>query len=59
MKIILLLTGVTTLLLTSGCLVEEGGGRGHYLGRGGYERHDAVIVGPPVLEVRPPEVIVR
>lgn len=59
MKIILLITGVITLLLTSGCLVEEGGGRRHYHGREGYERHDAVIVSPSVLEVRSPEVIVR
>ena len=59
MKIILLLTGTVTLLLTSGCLVTEGGGHGHYRGRGGYEHHDAVIVGPPTVEVRVPAVEVR
>jgi hypothetical protein len=55
MKIILFITGMITLLTTSGCLVDDAGGRRH----GGYERHDAVVVGPPVLVVRPPEVIVR
>jgi len=55
MKTILFLTGMITLLSTSGCLVADGGGRRH----AGYERHDAVLVGPPVLVVRPPEVIVR
>jgi hypothetical protein len=56
MKKILSLAGIIALLSTTGCLVEDGGGRHE---RGGYERHDAVIVGPPVLVVRPPEVIVR
>ena len=55
MKIILLVSGVITLLGTTGCLVSYGGRHGHAR----YERHDAVIVGPPVLEVRPPEIIVR
>jgi hypothetical protein len=55
MKIFLLFTCIITLLTTSGCLVAEGGGRGH----AEYEHHDAVIVGPPAVVVRPPEVIVR
>jgi hypothetical protein len=55
MKIILSFIGVIALLSTSGCIVADGGGHGHAR----YERHDEVIVGPPVLVVRPPEVIVR
>ena len=55
MKLILLLTCVITLLSTTGCLVTEGGRRGHAR----YEHHDAVIVGPPVVEVRVPVVEVR
>ncbi|HSY18150.1 MAG TPA: hypothetical protein VK815_07440 [Candidatus Acidoferrales bacterium] len=61
MKIILLFTCIITLLTSSGCLVADGGGRGHYE-HSHYERHDevrAVVVGPPVVVVRPPEVIVR
>jgi len=57
---------ILTFLFTTGCLVEDGGYRGHDHGRGRYEEHSAVIVGPPVVqvrvpevEVRPPEVIVR
>jgi hypothetical protein len=66
MKKTVCLTGVLTLLLTSGCLVSEGGwhGRGH--GRERYEHRSEVIVGPPpivvrapVVVVRPPEIIVR
>ena len=52
---ILLFTGVITLLSTSGCLVAEGGRHGH----GRFESRSAVIVGPPVVEVRVPEVEVR
>ena len=66
MKTILLLAGAVTLLMTTGCLVSEGGRYGHYRGHERYEHHEAVIVGPPVvevrapvLEVRPPVVIVR
>ncbi len=59
MKMILLLTGVVTLLMTAGCLVSEGGRHGHYSGHGRYEHHEAVIVGPPVVEVRVPVVEVR
>jgi hypothetical protein len=55
MKKILLLTGLVSLLSTTGCLVSEGGGHGHAR----YEHHDAVIVGPPVVEVRVPVVEVR
>ena len=55
MKIILLLACTISLLATTGCLVSDGGGHGHAR----YERHDEVMVGPPVLVVRPPEVIVR
>jgi hypothetical protein len=62
MKKILYLIGIATLLSTTGCIVADGGHGGHAR----YERHDAVIVGPPavvvrapVVVVRPPEVIVR
>jgi hypothetical protein len=65
MKKILYLSGFVAVLATSGCIFPEGGrggGREHER----YERHDAVVVGPPavvvrapVLIVRPPEVIVR
>jgi hypothetical protein len=55
-KIILLFVCVITLLATGGCLVSDGG---RYHDRGGYGHRDEVIVGPPVLVVRPPEVIVR
>ena len=55
MKKILLLTGAVFLLATTGCLVSEGGRHGH----AHYERHDTVIVGPPVVEVRVPTVEVR
>jgi len=57
MKKILLLMAFAGLLSTTGCLVTEGGREGH--GHARYERHDEVIVGPPALIVRPPEVIVR
>ena len=59
MKKILLFTGAVTLLLTTGCLVSEGGRHGHYRGHERYEHHEAVIVGPPVVEVRVPVVEVR
>jgi len=55
MKIILSLAGIITLFSTSGCIVADGGRHGHAR----YERRDEVIVGPPVLVVRPPEIIVR
>jgi hypothetical protein len=60
MKIVLLFSCVIALLTAAtGCLVSGGGGRGHDRGHESYERHPEVIVGPPVVEVRPPEVIVR
>ena len=54
MKKLLLLTAIASLLASTGCLVAEGG-RGH----GRYEHGGAVIVGPPVVEVRVPVVEVR
>ena len=59
MKKILFLLGVTLLFTTTGCLVTEGGYRGHYRGHRHYEEPSAVIVGPPVVEVRVPVVEVR
>jgi hypothetical protein len=55
MKKILFLSGIAALLTTTGCIVPEGGRDGHAR----YEHHDEVVVGPPVVVVRPPEVIVR
>jgi hypothetical protein len=55
MKKILFLTGIISLLTTTGCIFPEGGGREHAR----YEHHDAVIVGPPPVIVRAPEVVVR
>jgi len=55
MKKILLLACMLSLLSTTGCLV--GDGRRHE--RAHYERHDEVIVAPPIIVVRPPEIIVR
>jgi hypothetical protein len=55
MKRILLFACVISLLSTTGCLVSEGGGHGHAR----YEHHDDVIVGPPVVAVPVPEVVVR
>jgi hypothetical protein len=54
MKMILLFACIITLLSTTGFLVESGG-HGHRR----YEEHSAVVVGPPVVEVRVPEVEVR
>lgn len=61
MEHILLLFGAVTLLTTSGCLVAETGRYGHeHHGYHEYHEHrSAVIVGPPVIVVRPPEVIIR
>jgi hypothetical protein len=61
MKIFLSLACVISLLATSGCLVSDGGRYHDHDGydHGGYGHRDEVIVGPPVLVVRPPEVIVR
>lgn len=55
MKHILLLISLVVLLPATGCLVAETGRHGH----GRYEHHSEVIVGPPVIVVRPPEIIVR
>jgi hypothetical protein len=55
MKKILYLTGIATLLSTTGCIFP-GGDRG---GHARYEHHDAAVVGPPVVEVRAPELVVR
>jgi hypothetical protein len=56
MKKFLLLTGLLSLLGTTGCLVSE---EGH--GHEGYRHHDhdEVVIGPPILVVRPAVVIVR
>lgn len=51
----LLLAGAITLLNTTGCLVSEGGGHGHAR----HERHEEVIVGPPVVVVHEPVIVVR
>ena len=65
MEKILFLSGVITLLTTTGCIVPVGEGpryggyHGHPRYEGRYERHSEVIVGPPVIIVRPPEIIVR
>jgi hypothetical protein len=55
MKKILFLTGIISLLTTTGCIFPEGGGREHAR----YESHPEVMVGPPPVEVRAPEVVVR
>ena len=52
MKTTCLLIGITILLTSTGCIISEGG-RHHR------EVHSAVIVGPPVLVVHPPAVIIR
>jgi hypothetical protein len=58
MKMILLFASVLTLMITTGCLVA-GGGRGGGRDHGHYEGRSEVVVGPPVVVVRPAEVIVR
>jgi hypothetical protein len=62
MKRFLLLTSVITLITTSGCLVSDGERRGHYRGHEGrehFERQADIVVTPPLVVVRPPEIIVR
>ena len=63
MKKTLFIFGVISLFSTTGCIFPEGGGggRGHDRDHdhARYEHHDEVVAGPPVLVVRPPEVIVR
>jgi hypothetical protein len=55
MKRILFLTGIISLLTTTGCIFPEGEGHGHAR----YESHPEVMVGPPPVVVRVPEVVVR
>ena len=55
MKKTLLFTCVITLFTTTGCIFPEGGGREHAR----YEHHDEIRAGPPVVEMRAPEVVVR
>jgi len=55
MKKNLLLASLLSLIATTGCVVADG--RRHEHAR--YEHHDEVIVGPPAIVVRPPEIIVR
>jgi len=53
MKTILLLIGISAFLTSTGCIVADGGGWHRH------ERHEeAVIVGPPVVEVRPAVIVV-
>jgi hypothetical protein len=59
MKIILTFTCAITLLGTTGCLVSDGGRYHGGYDHGGYGHHDEAVVGPPVVAVRPAEVIVR
>ena len=59
MKIILGFVCFSLLLATSGCLVADEGGHGHYHDHDHYGNRDAVIVGPLVVVVRPPLVIVQ
>ena len=55
MKTLLFISGIILLLGTSGCLVADDGRRHHDRDYG----HADVIVAPPVVVVRPPEVIVH
>lgn len=54
MKKNLLLLSLLPLFVTTGCIVRDGGWHHRH-----YDDRPAVIVGPPAVEVRPPEVIVR
>jgi hypothetical protein len=55
-QLLMLFVCVLSLLSITGCiLVPEGGRHGHE----GYGHHDAVVVGPPVLVVPAPVVVVR
>lgn len=59
MKTILLFSCLFTLLSSTGCLVADRGERGE---RWHHERHEevgAVVVGPPVVVVRPPIIFVH
>ena len=56
MKNLFLSACVISLLATTGCLVTEG----HFHGHARHEVHSEIIVpAPPVIVVRPPEIIVR
>ena len=58
MKKLFIFASLISLVTVTGCIVPEGERRDHYHAR--YEGHrDEVIVGPPVVVVRPAEVIVR
>jgi hypothetical protein len=57
MKKILFSACIVTFLSATGCIFPGGERGGHEHAR--YERHDAVIVGPPVVVVHAPELIVR
>ena len=62
MKKILLLVSAITLITTSGCLVSDDRRHEHFRGEEThehYERHEDVVVAPPAIVVRPPEIIVR
>lgn len=62
MKKILLLISAISLLATTGCIVSD---RRHHDAfhdedrHEHVEHHEDVIVAPPVVDVRPPEVIVH
>ena len=57
MKKILLITVVISVLTTTGCIVPGGDGGWH--GHSRHEYHSGVIVGPPVVVVHPPDLIIR
>jgi hypothetical protein len=62
MKKILLLTSTITLLATSGCLVSDGRRHESFRDEDRHEyveHHEDVVVAPPAVDVRPPEVIVH
>jgi hypothetical protein len=62
MNKILLFTSLIVLVTASGCLVSDGGRRGYYRGperHEHFESHADVVVAPPVVVLRPPEIIVR
>jgi len=56
MKKILFLTGIISLLTTTGCIFPRGERHDEHAR---YEHHDDVIVGSPAVVVRAPEVVVR
>jgi hypothetical protein len=62
MKKILLLTSAIALITANGCLVSDGRRHEHFRGEEThehFEHHEDVVVAPPVIVVRPPEIIVR